>query len=173
MKTASSSLSGSRSRSSGSSALLPVKPEPLEMPLGRRTRSGSLVINEGNISSPPASSSRLVKPKTETAFLPVKQEHLAMATDDETALKWARGDYVREEMERQRRALEEIVARRRGREKGSVVVLDDNDDEAPGPSNSVCHDDPGQGCSKDGDGVQDDDNDDDDDYINFYKLLSM
>ncbi|KAE8787580.1 Cysteine-rich receptor-like protein kinase 10 [Hordeum vulgare] len=160
MGTTSSSLSGSSS--SGSAAFLPVKPEPHETPLGRRTRNGGIVINE------PGPSSRLIKPKREPGLLPVKQEHLTMAASDETALKWERDDYVREEMERQRRALEEIAARRCGREEGSVVILDDSDEEAPGPSNPVCQGDPGQGCSKDGGRAQDDG-----DYTNFYKLLGM
>ncbi|KAE8773547.1 hypothetical protein D1007_54236 [Hordeum vulgare] len=159
METASSSSSGSRSHSSGPSALLRVKSEPLETPLGRRTRSGRIVINEGD------SSSRLVKPKTEPTFLPVKQEHLDMAANDETALKLARDDYVQEE----------IAARRRGREEVGVVILDGGDKEATGPPNPVCHGDPGQWYRKDGGGVQDDDDDDGDggDYTNFYKLLSM
>ncbi|KAE8794488.1 Homeobox protein KNOX3 [Hordeum vulgare] len=59
--------SSSGSRSSGSSVLLPVKSEPQETPLGRRTRSARIVINEPN-----ASSTRLVRPKTELGFLPVK-----------------------------------------------------------------------------------------------------
>ncbi|KAI4975343.1 hypothetical protein ZWY2020_048950 [Hordeum vulgare] len=93
---------------------------------------------------------------------------------DETALEWARDNYVREEMESQRRALEEIAARCRVREEGGVVILDDNDEDTLGPSNPVRHSDPGQGCSKDGGGAQDDDgDDDDDDYTNFYKLLGM
>ncbi|KAE8804934.1 Homeobox protein KNOX3 [Hordeum vulgare] len=45
VETTSSSSSGSRSRSSGSPALLPIKPEPQETPLGRRMRSGGIVIN--------------------------------------------------------------------------------------------------------------------------------
>ncbi|KAI5001391.1 hypothetical protein ZWY2020_026041 [Hordeum vulgare] len=165
METKSSSSSGSRSRSSGSPAFLPVKPKPEKTPLGRRTRSGGIVINERGASS------RLVKPKTEPTLLPVMQEHLAMAVTDETALKWARDDYVREEMERQRRALEEIAARRRGREEDGVVILDDSDEEAPEPSNPIRHGDPRQGCSKDDDGAQDNECDDNDngsgDYTNF------
>ncbi|KAE8801655.1 Homeobox protein KNOX3 [Hordeum vulgare] len=80
MKTASSSSFGSSSHSSGSPALLPVKPEPRETPLGWRTRSGSIVINE------PRACSRLIKSKTEPGHLLVKQELLAMAAGDETAL---------------------------------------------------------------------------------------
>ncbi|KAE8804172.1 Cysteine-rich receptor-like protein kinase 10 [Hordeum vulgare] len=165
METMSSSSPGSRSRSSGSPALLPVKPEPHETLLGRRTRTSGIVINE------PEASSRLVKLKTESGLLPVKQEHLAMAADNEAALKLMWEDYVREEMERQRRALEDIAAPRHGREEGSVVILDDSNKEAPGPSNPVRYGDPGQGCSKDGDGAQGDD--DGGDYTNFYKLLGM
>ena len=106
----------------------------------------------------------------------VKQELLDMAVANETVLKWARDDYVREEMERQRRALEEIATRRRGCDEGGLAILDDNNEEAPEPSNPVRHGDPGQGCSKDGDGVQDDDgggDDDGSDYTNFYMLLGM
>ncbi|KAE8804059.1 hypothetical protein D1007_20022 [Hordeum vulgare] len=108
--------------------------EPQETPLGRCTRSGGIVINE------PGASSRLVKPKKESTL---KQKHLAMAVDDETILKWARDDYVREEMERQRRALEEIVVRRRNREEDGVVILHDSDEEALEPSNPIRHGDPG------------------------------
>ncbi|KAE8780421.1 putative WRKY transcription factor 35 [Hordeum vulgare] len=105
----SSSSSDSRSRSSRSSALLPVKPEPKEELLEWRAGTDGVVTNE------PGASSYLIKPKLELSLLRVKQEHLAMATDDETTLKWARDDYVREEMERQHRALVEIAARCRGR----------------------------------------------------------
>ena len=47
-----------------------------------------------------------------------------MVATDEAALKWTREDYIREEMERQCCALEEIAARRRGREEGVIVILD-------------------------------------------------
>ncbi|KAE8768295.1 Cysteine-rich receptor-like protein kinase 10 [Hordeum vulgare] len=86
--------------------------------LGRRTRSAGIVINE------PDASSRLVKPKTEPGLLPVEQEHPAMVATDEAALKWTREDYIREEMESQCCALEEIADRRRGREEGVIVILD-------------------------------------------------
>ncbi|KAE8779539.1 Cysteine-rich receptor-like protein kinase 10 [Hordeum vulgare] len=77
-------------------------------------------------------------------------------------------------MERQRRALEEIAARRCGREEGGVVILDESDEEASMPSNPVRHGDPGQGCSKDGGGAGDNGNGNDDNYYtNFYKLLGM
>ncbi|KAE8766930.1 SEC12-like protein 2 [Hordeum vulgare] len=88
----------------------PRQAGPQETPLGRRTRSTGIFINE------PDSSSLLVRPKMEPGLLPVKQEHLAMAAADETVLKWTRDDYVREQMERQHHALEELTARRRGRE---------------------------------------------------------
>ena len=101
-----SSSSGSGSLSSGSPALRPVKPEPQETPLGRRTRSGALVINEGGRPSP--RSLRLVRPKTEPGLLPVKKEHEDMAAADETALKWVRDDYVREQVLHQRRAYAEL-----------------------------------------------------------------
>ncbi|KAE8799515.1 Cysteine-rich receptor-like protein kinase 10 [Hordeum vulgare] len=97
-----------------------------------------------------------------------------MHAADEVALKWARDDYVREEMERQRRALEEIVARRRGREEGNIIILDKSDEEVPGTLNPVRHDDPGEGCSKAAGGAGGNSDDgDDDDYTNFYKLLDM
>ncbi|KAE8772421.1 Cysteine-rich receptor-like protein kinase 10 [Hordeum vulgare] len=92
-----------------------------------------------------------------------------MAAADESTLKWARDDYVQEKMERQRCALEKIAARRRGREKDGVVILDDSDEETPGPSNPVRHDDEWQGCSKEDGGVHDDDND----CTNFYKFLGI
>ncbi|KAE8788189.1 hypothetical protein D1007_37792 [Hordeum vulgare] len=103
METASSSSSGSRSRSSGSAVLLPVKSELRGTPLRRCMPSGALVINE-------ASSSHLIKRKTEPALLPVKKEHEAIAADKEIVLKWVRDDYVREKMERRCCALEEISA---------------------------------------------------------------
>ncbi|KAE8771922.1 hypothetical protein D1007_56129 [Hordeum vulgare] len=153
MESTTSSSSGSRSRSSGSSALLPVKPEPEETSSGRRTRSFGIVINE-----PDASSSCLVRAKTEPGLVPVKQEHPAMAAAaDEAALKWARDDYVR--------VLEEISACRRDHEEGGVVILDESDEEARTP---VCLDDPGQGSSKDG-ALAGGNND----YIAFYKLIGM
>ena len=52
----------------------------------------------------------------------MKKEHEDMAAADETALKWAKADYVREQVERQHRAYEEIKARRRGRDKGGIIV---------------------------------------------------
>ncbi|KAE8816456.1 Cysteine-rich receptor-like protein kinase 10 [Hordeum vulgare] len=117
---------------------------------------------------PGASSSHLMRPKTETGLLPVKREHLTMAADDdEAALKWARDDYFWGEMERQRRALEEISARRRSREEGGVFIIDESDEEA---SASVRLGDLGQGSSKDNSPAGDDGVDD---YTAFYKLLGM
>lgn len=93
--------------SSGSPALRPVKPDPKETPLWRCTRGGVLVINEGSHLSP--RSLRLVQPKTESGLLPVKPEHTDMvAPDDEAALNWAKEDYVREQVLRQRRAYVEL-----------------------------------------------------------------
>ena len=63
---------------------------------------------------------------------------------------------------RQRLALEKIAARRHGHEEGGIVILDDSDDDAPGPSNPPRIGDTGQGCNKDGG-----------DYNNFYRLLGM
>ncbi|KAE8779431.1 Cysteine-rich receptor-like protein kinase 10 [Hordeum vulgare] len=64
--------------------------------------------------------------------------------------------------------MEETFARRRGREEGGVVILDESDEEAPTPSNLVLLGDPGQGCSKDSGGAGDDG-----DCTNFYKLLGI
>ena len=88
---------------------------------------------------------------------------------------WARDDYLRDEMVRQRRALEEIAARKRGREdKLGVVILDSDDDEdAPGPSNPPRVGDPGQGSSRDGGRGGGDDDDGGGDYTQFYRLLGM
>ena len=74
----------------------------------------------------------------------------------------------------QRRALEEIAARKRGREDEHVIVVLDNDDDddAPGPSNPPRQ--PGEGCSRDGGGVGGDGDDDyGGDYTRFYRLLGM
>ena len=80
------------------------------MPLGRRTHNAGIVINEGgraSSSAPP----RFVKPKTEPGLAAVKTEPGLAAVktkpklDDEAAMKWAREDWARLEMERQRRAL--------------------------------------------------------------------
>ncbi|KAE8778194.1 hypothetical protein D1007_48899 [Hordeum vulgare] len=79
-------------------------------------------------------------------------------------------DYVREEMERRRRALEEIAARLRTREEGGVVIFDESDEEVPVP---VRLGDPGQGSSKDGAGAGNNNDDGDDNYTTFYKLLGL
>ena len=123
MAGASFSSSGSHS-SDAPTPLAAVKAEPQETPEHRRSHDCSLIINEGQPSPPPCGHLRLVKPKKEPAPPPVivKQEHVDMAADLETGLKWAWDDYVREEMERQRRTLEEIAARRRDREDGGIIV---------------------------------------------------
>jgi hypothetical protein len=170
--SSSSSSSRSSSHSSGSPALLSVKAEPVETPLGRRTRGAALVINEGGRATS-APTSRLVKLKTEPGLAPVKSEHADMAAlDDEAAMKWAREDWARLEMERQRRALEEIAARRRGRDEGGFVVLEDSDDEAPPPAKPVRQGDPGQGSSRDGH-VKKEKEDDDGDYEVWAKFFDL
>ena len=158
---------------SGSSTICLVKPEPEETPLGHRARSGALVINEPS----PATALmrrflRLVWPKPEPDKPP----------DDESALKWAREDYVREQVRQQRRAYLETQARSRAEarrraeehhraEKGGVIVIDSDDEVEAGPSCAV--DDPGEGCSRDAAGEARDDDDDDGDYTRFYRLLGM
>ena len=71
------------------------------------------------------------------------------------------------------RALEEIAARKRGREdEHDVVILDSDDDEdAPGPSNPLRQ--PGNGCSRDGGHGGDDEDNGGGDYTRFYSLLGM
>ncbi|KAE8797605.1 Cysteine-rich receptor-like protein kinase 10 [Hordeum vulgare] len=101
-----------------------------------------------------------------------------MAAADETALKWAWGDYVWEKMERQHCAPEEIAARRRGREEGGVVILDHNNEVGAWTVQTRLPRRPmAEGANKDGGGVQDNDDDNDDgdggDYTNFYKLFGM
>ena len=147
--SSSSSSSRSSSHSSGTPALLGVKAEPAaESPLGRRTRSADIVINEGgrrasSSSAPPC----FVKPKTEPGLAPVKTEPglapVKAEFDDDATLEWARQDSIamekarREKVkERQRAALRRFEERRRGRDEDGVVVLydsDDDDDDAPPP----------------------------------------
>ncbi|KAE8821566.1 Cysteine-rich receptor-like protein kinase 10 [Hordeum vulgare] len=86
-----------------------------------------------------------------------------MGTNLDTGLKWSCDDYVREEMERQRCALEEIVARRCDHKEGSVIVLDDDEEETPVQTAPIHSGDLGQGCSKD-----DAQDGDDGDYAAFY-----
>ncbi|XBI48710.1 hypothetical protein VPH35_112388 [Triticum aestivum] len=125
--------SSSSSRSSGSSMLLGVKAEPAETaetPLGRRTR------NEGGRASSSAALPRFVKPETEPGLAVMKTEpgladvKAEPGLDDAAALKWAREDWARAELERQRRALEQFFARRRGHDEGGVVVLDNDSGDA-------------------------------------------
>ncbi|KAE8786446.1 Cysteine-rich receptor-like protein kinase 10 [Hordeum vulgare] len=162
-------MTGSSSSSSGMTPpLASVKAEPEETSEHRRSHVGNLVIDEGcRQPSPPHGHLRLVRTKKEPVMpLIVKQEHAEMAADLDTDLKWSRDDYVREEMERQRQAPDEIVVRRHGCEEGGVLVLDDIDEETPTQTTPVRSGDPGQGCSKD-------DDNDDNDYTAFYQLLDM
>ena len=96
--------------------------------------------------------------------------------DDAAALKWARDDWSRTELERQRLAYEQFEARRRGRDEGGVVVLDDDsDDDAPPPPARVG--DAGQGSTRDGRVKEEksddggDDGGDDGDYSAFSQFL--
>ena len=162
---ASSSSSG---RSSRSPYLRPVKLEPQDTPVSHRTRSSGVRIAD---SSPTSGRLVLVRPKAEPG-LPTEYEAIVRrGFSDEEALKWARDDYLRDEMVRQRRALEEIAARKHGREdEHGVVILDsDEDEDAPGSSNPPRQ--PGEGCSRDGGRGGGDD--DDGDYTQFYRLLGM
>ena len=149
------------SSSSGGSLCLhlrPVKPEPQDTPVSARTRS----------------SGALVEPKAEPGLPPEYEEIARRGFSDEEALQWARDDYYRDEMVRQRRALEEIEARKRGREdEHDVVILDSDDDEdAPGPSNPPRQ--PGEGCNRGGGrGGGDDGGGSGGDYTRFYSILGM
>ena len=164
---ASSSSSG---RLSGSPCLRPVKPEPQDTPVSARTRSSGVRIGDN---ASPTCLFVLVEPKPKPG-LPVEYEEIARrGFSDEDTLRWARDDYLRDEMVRQRRALEEIAARKHGHEdEHGVLVLSDYDDDAPGPSNPPRQ--PREGCSRDGGGVGGGDDDDDGgDYTRFYRLLGM
>lgn len=132
----------------------------------RRTRSSDVRIAD---STPASGRLVLVAPKPEPSLPPEYEEIARRGFSDEDALRW-----TRDEMVRQRRALEEIAARKRGREdEHGVVILDSDDDEdAPGPSNPPRQ--PGEGCSRDGGrGGGDDDEDGGGDYTRFYSLLGM
>ncbi|XBI08767.1 hypothetical protein VPH35_136450 [Triticum aestivum] len=158
--SSSHSSSRSSSHSSGSPALLGVKAEPAaETPLGRRTRSGGIVINEGGRRASSSALPRFVKPKTESGLAPVKTEpglptvkpeHGDVELDDEAALEWARKDFLKMERERQCAALRRFEQRRRGRDEGGVVVLDDSDDDDAPPPPPVRLGDAGQGSTRDG-----------------------
>ncbi|XBJ23766.1 hypothetical protein VPH35_001817 [Triticum aestivum] len=159
--SSSSSSSRSSSHSSGSPVLLGVKAEPAaETPIGRRTRSVGIVINEGGRRAPSSSAPpRFVKPKMEPGLAPVKTEPglapvEAEFDNDDAVLEWARQDSIamekarrEKEKERQRAALRRFEERRRGRVEDGVVVLcdSDDDDDAPPP---VRHGDAGQGSSR-------------------------
>ena len=104
--------------------MVSVKPEPAETPLGRRTRGAGLVIKDDGRGSSSSAPPRLVKPKREPGLATVKPEPGLAAVkpepalveevgEEEAALNWAREDYARIELDRQRRALEEIAECRR------------------------------------------------------------
>ncbi|KAE8795686.1 hypothetical protein D1007_29401 [Hordeum vulgare] len=171
MEPLSSSSFGSRS--TGTAApLVAVKPEPQEMSLRRCSRNNNLVRNKGRREpSPPRSHFRLVKPKKEPTTM-VKQEHMKMSADLDAGLEWSRDDYVRQEMEHERRTLEEIAERYRVRNEGGVIVLSDIDEKATAPTKPANSGDPAQGCSNDNN-VNGDDDGDGDDYTVFYNLLDM
>ena len=107
------------------------------MPVSAHTRNSGVRI--GANASPPTGRFVLVEPKPEPGFLAEYEEIARRGFSDEDAMRWARDDYLHDETIRQRRALEEIAARKRGCEdEHNVVVLDsddDDDDDAPGPSN--------------------------------------
>ncbi|XP_037416881.1 uncharacterized protein LOC119279933 [Triticum dicoccoides] len=87
------------------------------------------------VSSPPPPRPRT--PAPEPGLLLVKSEHADMvAPDDESALKWAKEDYIREQVRRQRQAYEELQARRLGHEEGGAIILDSDEEEEAGPSSS-------------------------------------
>ena len=136
---------------------------------------GTLVINK--VGSPSPRFLRVVRPKTEPGLLPVRKEHAEMAAANETTLRWAKADYVCQQVARQRLVYARIKARRRGGEEGGVVVLDNNEEDAPGTSNPPRVGDPGQGCSRDDGGSGGTQGDDDDggggDYTQFWRLLIM
>ena len=150
---------------------LDVKAEPAaETPLGRRTRSADIVMNEGgrraSSSAPPP---RFVKPKTEPGLAPVKTEHGEVELDDDAALEWARRDSLKMARERQCASLRRFAERRRGRDEGGVVIIDvsDDDDDAPPPPPA------GEGSSR-GARVKEekaDDGGDDGDFSAFSKFF--
>ncbi|KAE8803591.1 hypothetical protein D1007_20542 [Hordeum vulgare] len=176
---AGSSLSSS-SRSSGTPpSLATVKTEPQVMSEHCRSHGDNLVIYDFcRQPSRPSGHLRMVTPKKEKELVMppviVKQEHVEMAADLDTGLKWSHDDYVWEEMERQRHILEEIAVRRRDHEEGDIIDLDDSDEETPMQTATICSGNLGQGCSKDDAWDSDDDDvDDGGDYTAFYELLSM
>ncbi|KAE8792046.1 Homeobox-leucine zipper protein HOX14 [Hordeum vulgare] len=147
------SMSSSGSRSSGATTPpVAVKPETQETSLRRRSRGGNLVINEGRRQpSPPCDHLRLVKSKKEPAVtVVVKKEHKAMVADLNVGHKWSRKDYVREEIERERIVLDEIVERCRSCEEGGIIVFSDGDKEATASTPPVRNNNPRQGISKNG-----------------------
>ena len=53
---------------------------------------GTLVIHK--VGSPSPRFLRVVRPKTEPGLLPIRKGHAEMVAADETALRWAKADYV-------------------------------------------------------------------------------
>ena len=77
-------------------------PPPQDTPVSQRTRSSGVHIDD---STPASGRLVLVRPKPEPG-LPAEYEEIARrGFSDEEALRWARDDYLRDEMVRQRRAL--------------------------------------------------------------------
>ncbi|KAE8790619.1 hypothetical protein D1007_35038 [Hordeum vulgare] len=175
MDPSASSSSGSRS-SETAAPFVPIKPEPHETPLHRRSRNGNLVINGDRVPSPPRDHICLVKPRKDPTVV-VKKENEDMAADLESGLAWSCADYVKKEMKRRLPGLEEMAERRRGCNEGDVIVLSHNDEEVVASSKPIRNGDPRQGCNKDApkDGPLSNCDDDDggDEYTVFYNLLAM
>ncbi|KAM3241586.1 hypothetical protein ACQJBY_054446 [Aegilops geniculata] len=100
-----------------------------------------------------------------------------VSPDDESALKWAKEDYIREQVHRQRRAYLETQARSRAEarrlvaEEGGVIIIDNDGEGEAGPSSAVG--DPDKGCSRDAAREARGDDNDGGDYTRFYRLLGM
>ena len=65
------------------------------------------------------------------------------------------------------------AARRRGRDEGGVIVLEDSDDNAPSPANPVRLGDPGQGSNNVKKEKDDDDGGDDGDIAAFSDFFGL
>ncbi|KAE8813351.1 putative WRKY transcription factor 35 [Hordeum vulgare] len=157
MKGSSSSYS-SRSSSTPPS-LATVMAEPQDTSERRHSRVSNLIINEGRCQPlTPCGHLRLARQEEEGADNAVGG-HQAGARRDGCRPghrpKVVVRDYIREEIERHRRVLEEIAAHRHGREEVDIIVLNDSDKETPVQTAPVRNGNPGQGCSKDG--AEDDD----------------
>ena len=88
-------------------------------------------------------------------------------------MKWAREDWARLELERQRCALEEIAARCCGRDEEGIIMLEDSDDDTPPPAKPVRQGDPGQGSSRDGRMKKEKDDDDSGDFTAFSEFFGL